>query len=261
MRALLAGRGELPAHVLVAAPDLLVCELEGFAPDLPEDTPRIRFRLEHLGSFLDDLAAKGVRDLCLAGAITRVQIDPSKIDAQTMPLVPQMTAALAEGGDDAALRALAGILEAKGFTLLAAHELAPDLLPSPGFLTGEANAALNSSVARAFEVLEALSPVDLGQGCVIRGTRVMAIEAAPGTDWMLASLSGGEAAGGVFVKAPKRGQDLRMDLPAIGPETMRGAARAGLSAVVIQAGGVMVLNRSETCRIAQDAGIALWVRP
>jgi DUF1009 family protein len=125
---------------------------------------------------------------------------------------------------------------------------------------------------------------------------VIAIEAQPGTDWMLASLlsRGGERLptggllddpfgvaadmfggpavasrrgrdprlppGGLLYKAPKPGQDLRADLPAIGPDTVRGAAAAGLEGIVIEAGGVMVLDRAETVRAADAAGLFLWVR-
>lgn len=260
MLAVLAGAGRLPAHLLAARPDAVICTLEGFAPDLPAGLHPLPFRLEGLGTLLDNLAARGVRDLCLAGAVSRVPIDPERIDAATRPLLPALTAALAEGGDDAALRALAGLLEARGFTLRAPHDIAPDLLPPAGVLAGALTPKIRAMATRGMDLLDALSPFDLGQGCVIAGTRVAAIEAAPGTDWMLASLKGGEAAGGVFCKAPKAGQDRRLDLPVIGPATIAAAARAGLGAVVIAAGGVMVLERAATGQAARDTGVTLWVR-
>ncbi|MHA1128546.1 MAG: UDP-2,3-diacylglucosamine diphosphatase LpxI domain-containing protein, partial [Alphaproteobacteria bacterium] len=65
---------------------------------------------------------------------------------------------------------------------------------------------------------------------------------------------------GVLSKAPKLDQDLRVDLPAIGPDTVRNAAKAGLAGIVISAGGVMVLDRETTISEADRLGLFLWVR-
>jgi DUF1009 family protein len=163
---------------------------------------------------------------------------------------------------------------------------------------------------RGLAVIAAMGAADVGQACVVRAGQVMAVEAAPGTDWMLASLSpapvaarpgdpltwaadaAGEvidtwadwlsgpdaprpaapvppapvppaqaiAAGGVLVKAPKPAQDRRADLPAIGPGTVAGAARAGLAGIVVAAGGVMVLDLPATVAACDRAGLFLWVR-
>ena len=67
--------------------------------------------------------------------------------------------------------------------------------------------------------------------------------------------------GGVLAKAPKPGQDRRVDLPAIGPGTVDRAAAAGLEGIVIATGGVMVLDLAETIARADAAGLFLWVRP
>ena len=66
---------------------------------------------------------------------------------------------------------------------------------------------------------------------------------------------------GVLYKAPKPGQDLRLDLPAIGPSTVQGAAAAGLAGVAVQADGVMILGFAETVAAADAAGLFLWGRP
>ena len=105
MLALIAGRGQLPGHIVAAhgAP-VLVAALEGFAPD--HLTPDITFRVERLGSFIADLKARGVTQICMAGAIGRPALDPAMIDAATMPLVPRMMQALGQGDDASAMRAL-----------------------------------------------------------------------------------------------------------------------------------------------------------
>ena len=104
---------------------------------------------------------------------------------------------------------------------------------------------------------------DAGQAAVVASGRVLAIEAAEGTDAMLARVADMRANGrlrlaglaGVLVKAPKRGQDLRLDMPAIGPKTIEGAARAQLRGVAVAAGRVLIVERERCAREADAAGL------
>jgi DUF1009 family protein len=293
MLALIAGQGALPGLVLKARPDAVICELEGYPAGLG---PARRFRVERLGSFMAELKAAGVTEVCLAGRVGRPRLDASLVDAPTMPLVPRMMAAL-QAGDDAALRTVLGFFEEAGFAVRAAHEIVPEVLPLEGVLTrAQPGAAAERDVARVLAAHAALGAADIGQAVVVAQGQVIAVEAQPGTDWMLASLlaRGGERLptgglfddpfgvaadvfggpavmprrgrdpalppGGILYKAPKSGQDLRADLPAIGPETVRGAAAAGLEGIVIAAGGVMMLDRAATVAAADAAGLFLWVR-
>lgn len=259
MLALIAGTGALPAELVFRlagqgiAP--LICEMEGFAPDVPAGLDRLRFRLEHLGSLLEALRARDVTEICLCGAVRRPWIDPTVVDERTAPLVARLVAAMGQG-DDGALRALMRLLEDEGFSIRAAHEIAPDLLPPEG----EPHPELAADAERGEAVLRALAAADIGQACVIGAGQVLAVETAFGTGWMLASLKG-QARGAMLVKAPKPGQDRRADLPVIGSDTVRAAQSAGLEAIVIEAGGVMVLDRPEVGRLCAEAGITLWVRP
>jgi DUF1009 family protein len=106
----------------------------------------------------------------------------------------------------------------------------------------------HADIATALALLDATSPFDVGQAVVVADARVLAIEAAEGTDRMLARIAelrqGGRitaATGhGVLVKAAKRGQDRRVDLPSIGPRTVEGAARAGLAGIAVVAGSTVI---------------------
>ena len=112
--------------------------------------------------------------------------------------------------------------------------------------------------------MTAVGPADIGQGCVVVAGQALAIEALGGTDWMLDSLAGNRRpagpSGGILYKAPKPGQDRRADLPVIGPQTMAGVKAAGLSGIVIEEGGVIVLDQAATIGAADAAGLFLWVR-
>ncbi len=255
MLALIAGTGDLPpALVARLSQRPLVCAMQGFAPALDVD---LTFRLEQLGSFLADLTARGVTRICMAGAVKRPQIDPALIDAATMPLIPKVQAAMAKG-DDGALRVIIALLEEAGFAVVAAHEIAPDLLPSAGVLT-KVRPADPDAVTAADDCLAALGAADQGQACIVAGGRVAMTEDQDGTDAMIAKA--GQLPGGFLFKAPKPDQDRRADLPLIGPATAQAAARAGLAGIVIEAGGVMVLDLLEVLRVLDAHQMFLWVRP
>lgn len=260
MLALIAGTGALPDELaarLDVAP--LVCALEGSGPDrLAVD---VTFRLETLGTLLAVLRDNGVTRVCMAGAIGRPAIDPGAIDAATMPLVPLLQAAMASG-DDGALRAAIAIFEQAGMQVSGAHEIAPDLLLPPGCPTAaQPDEQDRDDAARGAEIITAMASADIGQACVVQRHQALAVEGVFGTDWMLGSLvARPDAGGGLLFKAPKPGQDRRVDLPAIGPDTITAAGAAGLAGVVIEAGGVMVLDQSAVLAECDRLGLFLWVR-
>ena len=261
MLALIAGQGALPRHLAETADTPpLIASLARFPPDTLE--PEVVFRIETLGTALAELKERGVTEVCFAGALRRHPIEPTEIDAATMPFVPRMAEALQQG-DDAALRVVISIFEEAGLAVKAAHEISPDLLPPAGALTeAPPTDADIADMKRAADVMAALAPADVGQACVVHRRQVLAIEATYGTDWMLGSLEHrpDRATGGTLYKAPKPGQDRRIDLPVIGPETVHAAADAGLYGIAIQAGGVMVLDREKAIEIADKAGLFIWVQ-
>lgn len=186
--ALIAGRGDLPAAIAIAQDKPpLICALEGHGPKGLEVD--LRFRLETLGSFLVSLGQQGVTEVCFCGAIDRPSVDPSKLDAETLPLVPIFMQAL-QKGDDGALRAAMEIFEQTGFTIRAAHELLPDLLPEAGVLTkAKPEARHHADAALGEMVLAQMGAADLGQACVLRDGLVLAREDDRGTDAMLAQFA------------------------------------------------------------------------
>lgn len=260
MLALIAGRGRLPRILFdrSGGKDVVVAAMEGCEPDGLE--VGLSYRIERLGSFLKELGKLGVTDVCFAGGIDRPQLNPTKIDAATLPLVPRMLKALGQG-DDAALRIVLSTFEEKGFRIRAAHELAPDLIPPLGVLGRHKRPKhTTEDIDKAREVAALLGAADIGQACIVRRRQVIALEAMPGTAHMLASVVG-LGTGGILFKAPKPSQDRRIDLPAIGPDTLEQAARAGLEGVVLAEGGVMIIDRAATIEAADRLGIFLEVVP
>lgn len=258
--ALIVGKGALPARI-AAAQDVapLVAMLKGNPPD--GLTPDLEFRVETLGSLLVELGQRGVTDVCLVGAIDRPQIDPSALDAETAPLVPMLMQAAGQG-DDGALRAIMALFEQTGFTIRAAHELAPDIVAPPGVLSEKwPDAQMRKDAARGAAVLAALAPLDVGQAVVVGQGQVLGIEAIGGTDALIASLPEvPQRAGAVLVKGPKIGQDARADMPTVGPHTIEAAHAAGLAGVVIDAGDVILLEPERCAALADEYGLVLWSR-
>ena len=260
--AIVAGQGTLPGLVAEALEAPLVYALEGFAPTIPAQP----FRLERLVPLLDAMADAEVSRVVFAGALRRPRLEPEMFDPRTATLVPRFLGAM-QSGDDGALRELISIFEEWGFEVAGVDSIRPDLVPGPGVLTGEPSAADRADAARAAEILAATGPLDIGQGCVVVQGLCLALETLPGTQAMLdfAALHKGlrpnaKGARGVLYKAPKPSQDRRIDLPALGPDTVAQAARAGLAGIAWAAGGVLLLDRDAAIAAAEDAGLFLWAR-
>ena len=261
--AVIAGQGRL-APALVAALDApAVYALEGFDPGIPAQA----FRLERLVPLLDRMRAGGVSRVVFAGAVRRPRLDPEMFDPRTATLVPRILSAM-QSGDDAVLREVIAIFEEWGLKVVGVDAILPDLVPGPGVLAGAPGPADERDAARAAEIVAGLGHLDIGQGAVVAQGLCLAVETLPGTEAMLDFVAAHpnlrpnpQGARGVFYKAPKPGQDRRIDLPTLGPDSVAQVARAGLAGIAWQAGGVIVLDRAETVAAAREAGLFLWARP
>ncbi|MEL6571016.1 MAG: UDP-2,3-diacylglucosamine diphosphatase LpxI [Pseudomonadota bacterium] len=258
MLALIAGTGDLPVALQsrLHGPHL-VCAMAGFTPSIPVD---LTFRIEHLGSFIAALKARGVTQVCMAGAVRRPPVDPSQIDGPTAPLVPQIQKALTSG-DDGALRAIIAIFEAAEIKILAAHEIAPGLLPDPGVLTlMQPPLAVAEAAPKGDASLADMGVKDAGQACIVTAEEVILREDANGTDAMIARYKGSDPTT-FMMKGPKPNQDLRADMPVIGLSTAQNIIAAGLAGIVVEAGGVMVMDQAEVTALFNTHQKFLWVRP
>ena len=270
--AIIAGRGSLPAALTQAlrtdGRGVLWAVMEGVEAAPEDGTSVIPFRVEKLGALFRSLRDNGVREVCFAGGVGRPRIEPTKFDFKTMSLAPRFLPAL-KGGDDNLLRIVVEIFESEGFAVRGAHQIAPTLVPPASVLTrAQPSEADRADAARAAQIVKTLGDADVGQGAVVAQGIALAVEAAPGTDRMLAYVAAeagafrphSDGAKGVLFKAPKPTQDRRMDLPAIGPATVQGAQAAGLAGIVIDAGGVMILDRDRAVQMADEAGLFIWAR-
>ena len=265
---LVAGGGVLPfavADKLVARGiEPVVFALKGAC----DATPLSRFRhywisIGQYGRLTRLLRSENCRDLVFIGTLVRPALSEIRLDWGTLRVIPRVLAAF-RGGDDHLLSGIGGILERDGFRMVGIKDVAPDLLMPEGCLTRaspDENAA--ADIARGREVLHALSPFDIGQAAIVIDGHVVAVEDIEGTDGLLTRVARLRAEGrirartsrGVLVKAPKSGQDLRFDLPTMGPRTVEGAAAAQLAGIAIVAGNTIVVEPQAMIEAADAAGL------
>jgi hypothetical protein len=219
--------------------------------------------LGEIGKVLAALKQHDCSELVIIGSVTRPDFRSLRFDLGAVRNLPLLLKVMV-GGDDHVLGGLVKFFEAKGLVVRGAHEVAPELvatLGSLGRVSPTADAA--SDIAHGSKVVKALGALDIGQAAVVVRGHVLAVEAAEGTDAMLARTRDlrrwGEKSGqkrlGVLVKLPKPGQELRVDMPTIGPRTVEGAAAAGLAGIAIAAGHVLIAERSAVIAAADAHGL------
>ncbi len=206
---------------------------------------------------------EGCRDLLFIGTLVRPALSEVRLDFGTLRAIGKIWASF-RGGDDHLLSGIGRILEGQGFRMVGIKDVAPDLLLPEGSLSGaKPDERAEIDIAKGREVLAALSSFDIGQAAVVIDGHVVGIEDIEGTDGLLARIARLREQGrirsplgrGVLVKAPKAGQDLRYDLPTIGPRTVEGAANAGLAGIAVVAGNTIAAEAQAMIEAADKAGL------
>lgn len=238
MIAILAGRGQLPVDLYRSLVQkglpFVVITCDSAAPTFAgAHTLSHHTQWGKVGALLDFLHKHKVKQIMLAGAVTRPQnISDLKFDWRGLQWVNSLRHVWQQG-DDGLLRGVISLLEKEGFQVVSPH----DYLDK----TTHVSTALKPSAAqlRSIEIgrsiLLALSPFDVGQSVVVAGERVLGIEGPEGTDALIhrcAAFVGNE--GGVLIKMAKIGQSLAVDKPTLGSQTILKLAESGLKGVAFE---------------------------
>ena len=266
--AIIAGDGVLP-HLLVKECirqniSYTVVVFEGVTLDWLSGHPCISAIFEKPGKLFEALHKAGTTQITMAGGMARPQLNPLKFDAAGLRLAPVLANALKKGDGDT-LSVVSLMFETEGFTVIGAHHLLESLLAPVGVMTNVAPSTEDmADISRAAQIVAALGGVDVGQGAIVAQGICLGLESIQGTDAMLRFVADNprrlpekDGAKGVLLKAPKPGQDWRLDLPAIGPDTFALAHKAGLAGVAVLAGGTLILGLEETVAKANDLGLFL----
>jgi UDP-2,3-diacylglucosamine hydrolase len=268
--AVLAGAGQLPIqlvnHLERTGQEVRVLAFRGFAEVELQCRADATVDLLDLKTIMSTLEGWRPQAVSLVGAVRRPGFS-ALLSAYSLLRNMHEVKEVITRGDDQVLRGAVMLLEERGHRVVGAHELAPDLVASRS-LTGKLtpNADDRETIGFGLDLLISLSAFDIGQGAVIARRHVLAIEGPEGTDRMMRRVMKMRQSwfglrrreeGGVLIKAAKRGQDLRVDMPTIGPRTVMEAAKAGLSGIAIGAGSTFVLEQEKTLRTADRLGLFL----
>jgi DUF1009 family protein len=267
--ALFCGGGAFPIvaarAVFARGDEAFLVGLRGVASPEIEQFPHVWLGIGQLGRAFDELRARNITRVCFIGGLKRPEFSDLRLDWGGVKRIPDIIRLLT-GGDDHALKGVIKLFEAEGLDVVGVERFAPELLAGAGAMNKVALPAdLAEDLAFAQKFLADFSAYDCGQAVVVANRRVIAVEAVEGTDAMLARVAELREKGrwrakgpaGLLVKAPKRGQDLRVDMPAIGPDTLAGAQQALLRGIAVAAGGVLMLDRAGLAARADRAGLFL----
>lgn len=265
--AILAGGGALPLALVAALSargvPVKLLALRGFADRATRRAADTQCALLDPRSVLDALQRWNPATVTLAGYVNRPG-PMALLGAGAAFRNRDLITRLAASGDDSLLRGVVALLEEQGFPVSGIHDLAPQLLAQVGQI-GSTPVSQADSIDIGMRLLESISPFDVGQAAVIAGARICAVEGPEGTDAMISrvgKLWGGgrlprSEQGPVLVKTAKTGQDLRIDMPVIGPRTISRAASAGFAGIAIGAGKTLILDQTRTIAEANRRGLFL----
>jgi DUF1009 family protein len=251
----IAQKAEYQPHIIAISGEAIPEDFKGH--------PVRELRWGQIGALLSTLQGWQVSKLVFIGSIVaRPNLAQLRPDAGALKLLPRLMA-LARGGDEALFAKIARLFEEQGFNILSPLDFYTSRLQEFSSLNGispeiEADAALAITAARL------CGQVDMGQGAVAVAGRVVAMEGPEGTDKMLDRVKECRRSGrlfrsdkpcGVLVKCARPGQDLRFDIPTIGPVTIEKAHAAGLAGLLVQRHHVMVAEAEKTLQMAQQTGL------
>lgn len=266
---LVAGSGRLPVNV---ADSLLAAGHRPYVISVAGETDSGNGLTAHDGETLPVerfadlfplLKRQKITHLILAGGVSRrpawKAIRPS---LSLLRILPRALVALTRG-DDGLLRILVELIEADGVKVVGAHQVVPDLLAVEGPMGAyKPQQADWADLHAGLEAARAIGALDIGQAAIAVGGRAVALEGIEGTDLLLERVrdlrSNGRIAGrkrGVLVKCAKPNQELRADLPTIGPATVDAAHAAGLAGIGVEAGRSLVLDYGEMVARADKLGL------
>jgi len=264
--ALVCGGGSLPLavadHVAARGRRVLLFPIRGAAREADyAGREHTWVYVGQLGTLVRVARPLGCREVVLIGSLTRPSLWSIRPDWTSLKLMPRIAMAF-RGGDNHLLSNIAKLVEEHGFTLRGAHEVAPEILAPEGPLGRLAPTDSDrADIALGLDYLAASGRFDIGQAAVVAGRHIVAVEAAEGTDGMLARVAALRAEGriraarGVLVKAPKPQQDRRFDLPSIGPKTVEAAGLAGLAGIAVIARETVVAEPAALAETADRAGL------
>jgi len=259
---IIAGKGSLPEKLIAACArnkkSCFVIAIKGQTDaKILKDVPFKWVKLGETSETIKILKEENITSIVMGGAIKRPGIFDLNPDLKTMQIIADV--GISSLGDDKLLRAITKELEKEGFKIIGAHEIEPSLLTPKQLLTKAIPSKDNmADIEQGMKVAKGIGALDIGQAVIIQQGVVIGVEAVEGTNELIerySKLKYERGYSGVLVKASKPNQDVRIDLPTIGPKTVEVAFKAGLAGIAIEANASMILEREKTIEVADKLGM------
>lgn len=259
---IIAGMGELPVIIAkdarergykvitVALETLASLEMESVSDEIRWVNPG------KFGELIDILKKHQIKEAIMAGKVPKSLLFKSKITPDLRAV--KLLFSIKDKSDDAILNAITKELAGEGIEIIDTTKFSPHLLTPVGCLTRKKpDEEQWKDIEFGWKIAREIGKLDIGQTVVIKGKAVMAIEAIEGTDEAI--LRGGKWAGdgAVVVKVSKPQQDMRMDVPAVGPDTLKSMENVNAKVLALEAHRSMIVDRETVIRVAENAGIVI----
>jgi hypothetical protein len=259
---IIAGTGDIPMIIARDARErgfrVISIALENLAShDLSRVSDEIKWiNVGKLGELIDTLKKFDVKEAIMAGKVSKTLLYKSK-------LTPDMRAvkllfSLKDKSDDSILNAITKELEKEGIHVIDTPTFSPHLLTPEGVLTDDPPTMDEwKDIEFGWRIAKEIGRLDIGQTVVVKGQAVMAVEAIEGTDEAI--LRGGKLSGegAVVIKVSKPHQDMRLDVPVIGLDTLKSMVEVGARVIAVEAQRSMIVNREQLIKEAEESGISV----
>ncbi|WP_378950935.1 LpxI family protein [Pelosinus sp. sgz500959] len=259
---LLAGVGGLPVQFARAARGMGFSVIAiGVVPGVDPELEQVADKTYHISvgqlqEILTTLKNEGITQVTMLGKVTKELMFTGTVALDSR--IQKVLASLTDNSDDTIMLAFVREFAGEGFTILDQTALIRSLMPSAGILTSRAPTVdERADMDFGFTMAKEMGRLDIGQTVVVKKCAVMAVEAIEGTDVCIRR--GGELGrGGVTVaKVSKPSQDLRFDVPAVGMSTLQSMCAAGATALVVEAGKTLIIDREKVVQMANDHDITI----
>lgn len=261
--AIIAGKGELPKMIIKKCQQqdreflVILIENEPSNSDFTEFNPHI-IGFGEISKALEILKTNNVKELVFAGGVTKPSMAGMKVDRKGAFLVSKILGNKFFG-DNNLLSTIINFFEKEGFKVVGADQIIDDLVAKKGVL---GSVKLSSEMQKDIEIghhaLEVMSDLDIGQSIVVQQKQIVGVEAIEGTDALIKrckDLQFKQGSKMVLVKMKKQNQNTKIDLPALGVQTIENLANSGFAGVAVQANYCLIINQKEVIKLADEKGI------
>jgi len=268
---LLAGSGQFPMLVATGARQagcrVVVIALRGEADQHLRDLADTFYTsgIVRLGRWIRLFRREGAGQVIMAGRVRKTRVHGSARWLQWLRYLPDWTSikvwyfATRDKRNDSLLSAVADQMQQKGLTVIDSTQYCPESMAPEGVLTkASPTATQQKDIELGWRIAKEMGRLDVGQSVAVKEQDVIAVEAVEGTDAMIARAGELARSGGwTLVKVAKPNQDMRFDVPTVGPDTIENLHRAGGRVLVVEAGKTLLIDRDKTVELANRYGIAV----